>query len=189
MGLAAILLLASGVWLWRVIQQKNLFKRHAQTDGLTQISNRSHFMTVSTTTVAERTAPVSMILFDMDFFKRINDNFGHPTGDWVLRNVCLAVKEVLRAGDTFGRLGGEEFAICMPSADTQVAVQLAERCRLAIAAIDTEPSGFRFPLTASFGIATIDTNGIASFEALMECADKALYKSKSEGRNCVSVFE
>ena len=188
-GLAAILLLASGVWLWRVIQQKNLFKRHAQTDGLTQISNRSHFMTVSTTTVAERTAPVSMILFDMDFFKRINDNFGHPTGDWVLRNVCLAVKEVLRAGDTFGRLGGEEFAICMPSADTQVAVQLAERCRLAIAAIDTEPSGFRFPLTASFGIATIDTNGIASFEALMECADKALYKSKSEGRNCVSVFE
>ena len=188
-GLVLSLLLMSGVWLWKVIQQKNIFKRHAQTDGLTQISNRSHFMTVSAAAVAGRTDAISLILFDMDFFKRINDNFGHPTGDWVLRNVCLAVKEVLRKGDTFGRLGGEEFAICMPAADTHVAFQLAERCRLAIAAIDTESSGFRFPLTASFGIATIDTQSNSTFEVLMECADKALYKSKSEGRNCVSVFE
>ena len=188
-GLVVSLLLMSGVWLWKVIQQKNVFKRHAQIDGLTQISNRSHFVTASTSAVAERTAAISLILFDMDFFKRINDNFGHPTGDWVLRNVCLAVKDVLRKGDTFGRLGGEEFAICMPAADAHVARQLAERCRLAVAAIDTEESGYRFPLTASFGIATIDTQSSSTFEALMECADKALYKSKSEGRNCVSAFE
>jgi len=106
-----------------------------------------------------------------------------------LIHVCQAVSEVLRKGDLLGRLGGEEFAICMPAADIHVAKQLAERCRLAIAAIDTEASGFRFPLTASFGIATIDTHTVSTFEALMESADKALYKSKADGRNCVSVFE
>ncbi|MBC3861821.1 diguanylate cyclase [Undibacterium jejuense] len=188
-GLIVVALLLVGVWLWKVIQQKNIFKRHAQVDALTQISNRRHFIDITTAAVAERTAPISLILFDMDFFKKINDNFGHPTGDWVLIHVCQAVTEVLRKGDMFGRLGGEEFAICMPAADTHVAKQLAERCRLAIAAIDTEPSGFRFPLTASFGIATIDTYTVSTFEALMESADKALYKSKADGRNCVSVFE
>jgi len=68
-GLIVVVLLLVGVWLWKVIQQKNIFKRHAQIDALTQISNRRHFMATSTVAVAERTAPISMILFDMDFLK------------------------------------------------------------------------------------------------------------------------
>ncbi|MBI1772123.1 MAG: diguanylate cyclase, partial [Burkholderiales bacterium] len=78
--------------------------------------------------------------------------------------------------------------ICMPDSSQASALQLAERCRMAIAMIDPEPSGHVFSLSASFGVATVDSNGLSSFEATLEAADKALYSSKAEGRNCVNVF-
>ncbi len=179
-----------GVWLWKVIRQKNIFQRHAELDGLTQISNRSHFMSSAEAGVKHRTAAVSLILFDMDFFKNVNDSFGHPTGDWVLKNVSQAVAGVLRKGDVFGRIGGEEFAIFLPAAEQEIGLQLAERCRHAITMIDAESRGIRFPLSASFGLATMtmNTSGITNFQELMQAADKALYQSKADGRNRVSVF-
>ncbi|MBC3812019.1 tetratricopeptide repeat-containing diguanylate cyclase [Undibacterium aquatile] len=179
-----------GVWLWKVIRQKNIFQRHAELDGLTQISNRSHFMSSAEAGVKHRTAAVSLILFDMDFFKNVNDSFGHPTGDWVLKNVSQAVAGVLRKGDVFGRIGGEEFAIFLPAAEPEIGLQLAERCRHAITMIDTESRGIRFPLSASFGLATMtmNTSGITNFQELMQATDKALYQSKADGRNRVSVF-
>ncbi|MBC3876720.1 GGDEF domain-containing protein [Undibacterium sp. FT79W] len=179
-----------GVWLWKVIRQKNIFQRHAELDGLTQISNRSHFMSSAEVGVKHRTAAVSLILFDMDFFKNVNDSFGHPTGDWVLKNVSQAVAGVLRKGDVFGRIGGEEFAIFLPAAEQEIGLQLAERCRHAITMIDAESRGIRCPLSASFGLATMtmNTSGITNFQELMQAADKALYQSKADGRNRVSVF-
>ncbi|MDE2430953.1 MAG: GGDEF domain-containing protein [Burkholderiales bacterium] len=187
-ALVTLLLVVLTAWLMKALHQKNLFRLYSQIDGLTQICNRSHFMAVSTEAFKRRTGLISIVLFDMDLFKRINDTFGHATGDWVLKNVSETIKTHLRKDDLFGRLGGEEFAICLPESDADVALQLAERCRMAIAMIDTEPSGFRFPLSASFGVATIDTRGLATFEATLEAADKALYRAKSDGRNCVVVF-
>lgn len=180
-----------GVWLWKVIRQKNIFKRHAELDGLTQISNRSHFMSVAEAGVQHRTAAVTLILFDMDFFKNVNDTCGHAAGDWVLKSVSQAVASVLRKNDVFGRIGGEEFAIFLPATEQEAGVQLAERCRHVINMIDTESRGIHFPLSASFGVATMTVNaaaGIDGFLELMQAADKALYQSKADGRNRVSVF-
>ncbi|MFZ6657020.1 tetratricopeptide repeat-containing diguanylate cyclase [Undibacterium sp. TJN19] len=187
-ALVAIILVLLTLWLIKTLQQKNQFRQYSQTDGLTQAANRMHFMTCANEAFKMRTGSMSIILFDMDLFKNINDSFGHATGDWVLKNVCETVKTHLRKVDLFGRLGGEEFGICMPDSNQATALQLAERCRMAIAMIDTEPSGYRFPLSASFGVATVDSSGLTTFDATLEAADKALYSSKAEGRNCVNVF-
>ncbi len=174
-------------YLWKVIRQKNFLRHKTEIDGLTHISNRSHFVSSAEQAVNSRTGIVSLILFDMDFFKRINDSFGHPVGDWVLRKVCQTVSASLRAGDLFGRIGGEEFAICLPNTDPAMAWQLAQRCRVAISEIDTEPSGVQFSLSASFGVASIGQHDSGHYANLMEAADKALYQAKSDGRNCVSA--
>jgi diguanylate cyclase (GGDEF)-like protein len=129
------------------------------------------------------------VLLDMDHFKKINDSFGHATGDWVLKTVCDTVKAQLRKTDLLGRLGGEEFAICLPQFAEEEVGALAERCRVAIAAIDTTPSGFSFKITASLGIATRCGGGPLNFEETLAAADKALYFSKNEGRNRVTVYQ
>lgn len=187
--LVALLSLSLAFWLLKTLRQKNLFRLSAQIDGLTQISNRSHFMAGAGQEFRKYGKPMSVVLFDMDAFKQINDTFGHAVGDWVLKAVSETVKAHLRKADLFGRLGGEEFAICLPESGEQEALQLAERCRAAIAAIDTDPSGYRFPLSASFGVATKGSHGLAHLEETLAAADKALYFSKTEGRNRVSVYQ
>lgn len=185
--LAVIITAALGLYLWTVIRQKNLLRSKSQIDGLTRISNRSHFMQCAEQLVNLRSDAVSLILFDMDLFKRVNDSFGHPAGDWVLSTTCQVVGGVLRRGDVFGRLGGEEFAICLPNTDAATAFKLAQACRAVIAAINTEPCGFQFSLSASFGIASLPANHTGQFANLLVAADKALYQAKADGRNCVAV--
>ncbi|MDP1976701.1 GGDEF domain-containing protein [Undibacterium sp.] len=187
-ALVLVIVFVLGIWLMRALQQKNQFRQFSQTDGLTQAANRMHFISFANEAFKMRTGSVSVILFDMDLFKNINDTHGHGTGDWVLKAVSETVKTHLRKVDLFGRLGGEEFGICMPDSSQASALQLAERCRMAIAMIDTEPSGHIFSLSASFGVATVDGNGLSNFDETLEAADKALYRSKAEGRNCVNVF-
>lgn len=186
LGLVAFVIL--GAWLIKTLKQRSVFRLSAQIDGLTQISNRAHFTTCGQLEFSDAHSTVSLVLFDMDFFKRINDSYGHPAGDWVLKTVCETVKAQLRRADIFGRLGGEEFALCLPSTGKEEALALAERCRAAIVAIDTAPSGFSFTLSASFGIATRSVDAELTFEEALAAADKALYLSKTEGRNRVSVY-
>ncbi|MFZ6640584.1 tetratricopeptide repeat-containing diguanylate cyclase [Undibacterium sp. TC4M20W] len=187
-SLVGVILVVLSLWLIKTLQQKNQFRQFSQTDGLTQAANRMHFISFANEAFKLRTGSVSIILFDMDLFKNVNDTYGHATGDWVLKSVSETVKTHLRKVDLFGRLGGEEFGICMPDSSQASALQLAERCRMAITMIDTEPSGHKFSLSASFGVATVDGNGLKNFDETLEAADKALYISKAEGRNCVSVF-
>ena len=120
---------------------------------------------------------------------QVNDTYGHATGDWVLKTVCDTVKAQLRKTDILGRLGGEEFAICLPLSTEEDVRALAERCRVAIAAVDTASSGFSFQITASLGIATHCGGGPLNFEETLAAADKALYFSKNEGRNRVTVYQ
>jgi diguanylate cyclase (GGDEF)-like protein len=158
-------------------------------DGLTGVSSRSHFVECARIAFKDAKQRVSLVLLDMDFFKQINDSFGHATGDWVLKTVCDTVKAQLRKTDILGRLGGEEFAMCLPLFTEEEVSALAERCRAAIAAIDTAPSGCSFAITASLGIATRDSDGPLTFEETLAAADKALYLSKNEGRNRVTVYQ
>lgn len=187
--LAVILLTVLAAWLIRTLRQKNLFRTSSQIDGLTQVCNRAHFMAVSTQTFNSASDTVSVVLFDMDHFKTINDTFGHAVGDWVLRAVSDSVKLQLGKTAILGRLGGEEFGICIQSASAAEVQALTECCRAAIASIDTQPCGFRFPISASFGIATRGHQGLLSFEETLAAADKALYFSKNEGRNRVSLYQ
>ena len=188
-SLSLILVTILGAWLIRTLRQKNIFQVSSQIDGLTQISNRAYFIESAKQTLRNPANSVSLILFDMDHFKSINDTFGHSTGDWVLRTVCNTVKSQLRPTDLFGRLGGEEFAICLINLSESGVLALAERCRAGVAAIDTKSSGSQFLISASFGIATHGVRGNTSFEDILAAADKALYFSKNGGRNLVSVFQ
>ncbi len=193
--LGSVTLAMLGAWLFKTLRLKQHFRLSAQVDGLTQVSNRAHFMTCAGLVFMDITHTVSLVLFDMDSFKQINDTYGHAVGDWVLKHVCAVVKAELRSVekaanvDLFGRLGGEEFVVCLPGFAEVETRALAQRCCAAIATIDTHPSGFDFPITASFGVATRHVNEPASFEDTLVQADRALYVSKNEGRNRVSVFQ
>ena len=187
LGLVALTILGAG--LIRTLRQKNSFRKSAQIDGLTQVSNRAHFTECAQKAFNDRSSVVSLVLFDMDFFKKINDTYGHATGDWVLKAVCHTVKRRLPKEAILGRMGGEEFAVCLPTFSEQETRSVAERCRAAIATVDSRHSGFNFQMTASFGIATRFANGTLSFEEALAAADKALYFSKNEGRNRVTVYQ
>jgi|GEM_PF-800022 diguanylate cyclase (GGDEF)-like protein len=189
MTLGMILLTALGAWLVRTLGKMDAFRQSAQVDELTQASNRAHFTASAHQAFKNNRRTVSLVLFDMDLFKHINDSFGHATGDWVLRTVCETVKAQLRKTDLLGRLGGEEFALCLTEFTPEEVLILAERCRVAVLAIDTRPSGFEFAITASFGIATRTVGENTSYEDLLVAADKALYVSKNSGRNRVSVYQ
>jgi diguanylate cyclase (GGDEF)-like protein len=128
--------------------------------------------------------PYSLVILDIDHFKRVNDEFGHPAGDRVLRGIAGVLASVLRPHDSLARWGGEEFAVLLPDADAVGAVQVAERMRAAVddAAFDTGRGSIR--MTVSAGTATAP-DGTGGMEALLAAADEALYRAKSAGRNRV----
>jgi diguanylate cyclase (GGDEF)-like protein len=126
-------------------------------------------------------APVSVVLGDLDHFKRVNDAHGHAHGDLVLREVAERLEDNLRATETVFRLGGEEFVVLLPGCPAADAEAVAERLRAAVAA---EPVA-ALPLTMSFGVATMDPDEEDGLEALLARADAALYAAKRDGRDRV----
>lgn len=191
LALALILLASLATWAWRARRTHRQMKRLAEIDGLTGISNRRHFTQraeAALAAAARTRSSVSLILFDLDLFKAINDHYGHATGDWVLRQVVAVCAPLLRAQDCFGRIGGEEFAVLVADASEDAGRALAERLREAIARIDARHGGARFNVSASFGIAVADAGGGPEFDRLMARADEAAYVSKLAGRNRVSVW-
>ncbi len=159
-------------------------QRLSQTDKLTQIYNRTYldtFLATQETRFKRYKETCSVILIDIDYFKDVNDEYGHVTGDSVLIEFAQLLKQSLRLGDIVGRWGGEEFLIILPHANSIEAAIVAEKLRLKI-------QNHHFLIirhkTASFGVATIKEN--MEFEEFVEVADKALYASKESGRNCVS---
>ncbi|MEW6445432.1 MAG: diguanylate cyclase [Pseudomonadota bacterium] len=158
--------------------------RVSETDALTMIANRAKFNSVlqhEYSRAQRYGTPLSLILFDIDHFKRINDTHGHLCGDKVLREVARLVGENLRSSDHFARWGGEEFVILTPENQTN-AKALAEKIRALIAHHPFEPVG---ALTCSFGVTRCD--GDATLDDYLMQADKALYRAKESGRNRVET--
>lgn len=187
--LAAVLLLAS-VLAYRGMTGRQRFKKIAEYDQLTGVSNRYHFNNqarIALDYCDKNAKPVALILFDLDHFKQINDAHGHAAGDWALQAVVKTCRNFMRNNDVFGRIGGEEFAVLLPGCQTDKAALLAEICRDAIASIDCSDSGFDFPLTASFGVSGSDTSGYV-LKQLLADADNAMYQAKAAGRNRVMAF-
>ena len=172
--------------------------RHmAMVDPLTRLWNRAGIEVLlqsETEDAARRNKPVTIVMSDIDHFKRINDNFGHPVGDIVLQDVSKRILESLRSGDDAGRVGGEEFLMVLPGCPQQKARETVERIRRTIEArpVDIGETRHgtaiikqRYPVTMSFGAVTIFPGEKADLEAAIKKADDALYKAKREGRNRV----
>ena len=150
-------------------------------DQLTGIANRRKLMEVLNKEIAyakRYTTPLSIIIFDIDHFKKVNDKYGHNVGDLVLKEVANSVANTVRSSDSFGRWGGEEFLCILPNTKADFSFELAERLRIGIAdsLIDDGPD-----ITASFGIAQL--NHLDTIDNFIARADQALYSAKEQGRN------
>ena len=157
----------------------------AREDALTGIMNRRRLLelgTMSSRRAQRYREPLSLIMTDLDFFKRINDQHGHPAGDAVLQAFTKLVQRCLRETDHFGRIGGEEFAIILPMTDLKGALQLAERIRHTVATTPLLWQNTYIETTASFGVTVLQENE-TEFDPLYSRADRALYRAKQAGRN------
>ena len=137
-------------------------------------------------------SPMSLLMIDIDHFKQINDAFGHLVGDDVLRSIGQVLKESCRVYDVPGRYGGEEFCVLLPETRTGNTTSVAERIRQRIAGSEMHCGDHSFIVTASFGISGLDdANGPVSLSptTLIERADRALYRAKSHGRNCIEMWD
>jgi diguanylate cyclase (GGDEF)-like protein len=189
--LLVVLVGSVGYWALKTKRVQVSLRRMAETDALTGLCNRHHFTQQSLQTLGQAARAgedVALVMFDLDHFKSINDRFGHDTGDWALKKVAEHCRTFCRRVDHLGRLGGEEFAILLSGCDLRGAKRVAEDCRVRIASIDAQPSGHRFLITASFGVTASSLSGY-DLAKLLSHADKALYRSKREGRNRVTVFD
>ncbi len=156
-------------------------------DGLTGLCNRAHLdqrLAADLAFAARHELPLSVVAIDLDYFKRVNDTFGHAAGDAVLRGTAATISSHIRIEDLAARVGGEELLVVLPATPLPGAVSAAERLRIAIEAMVVETGGIVVRVTASFGVASIACAG-PDRAALLKIADRRLYEAKRQGRNRV----
>jgi diguanylate cyclase (GGDEF)-like protein len=171
------------------VERLESLTKKATTDGLTGLSNRRAFLERLAADLARLDGrhPCGVVMLDIDHFKGVNDTYGHPFGDEVLRSVASVLRKGVRRGDTAGRYGGEEFVLYLHMADINRAREGAERFRRMIRQIRFAHAGREISVTASFGVACAPHHG-QGIEELLKHADEALYLSKQRGRDRVTVY-
>lgn len=168
-----------------LLNKSKKYEAMASTDHLTGLYNRNKFLELyisSYKTMVERDNSMSLVIIDIDHFKKINDAYGHNVGDDVLIKISQELQKTLRNIDIVCRWGGEEFVILLPATDIDNALFLAEKLRVHIEELDIDKIG---RVTASFGITKINKDD--DIKSVVERADRALYEAKASGRNCVKV--
>jgi diguanylate cyclase (GGDEF)-like protein len=169
---------------------QDLLIKHAAIDPLTGLPNRRALderLAQEWARLLRHGGRLSVIMADIDHFKSVNDRFGHPAGDEVLRQVARLLTDGCRGADMPSRYGGEEFVVVAPETSVHAAADFAERLRASICARPLEVHGKTVTVTASFGVA--GHHGLTSPEELVKAADEALYLAKAAGRNCVRGLE
>lgn len=164
----------------------------AVSDPLTDCFNRRHFFTLAEKEFSRSVRydhPISVIMLDLDHFKRINDLFGHAIGDQVLQSIVKTCQENIRDFDILGRYGGEEFVILLPETNIENARQAADRIRKEIEKSSIETDAGMISITASLGITSLTDEDDLTLDKLLDRADQALYKSKEGGRNKVTIWQ
>ena len=164
----------------------------ATTDSLTKLKNRRLFYTqAQENLIACRRygKDMSLLLLDIDHFKKVNDNFGHHAGDEVLVKVAQLLAHMVRGVDTVARFGGEEFAVLMPETNRLGAAVLGERIRAAIEREHIKVDGRHIPVTVSIGVTTLAAEDIESIDQMLNIADQRLYLAKNSGRNRICVSD
>ncbi|HOX52808.1 MAG TPA: GGDEF domain-containing protein, partial [Fibrobacteria bacterium] len=186
--LAAIASIAAGALTRARMYQE--MERLATIDGLTQVPNHRHFQTLlnQQLEVATRYGQrIGLMLFDIDHFKRFNDTYGHAIGDLVLKEVARCVGMAIRSSDMIARYGGEEFVVLMPQADEVGAMQSAERVRAAVEGMAIPHEGRMLKVTISIGVCLFPDMASVK-QDFIDGADKAMYFSKKNGRNRVTLY-
>ena len=157
-------------------------------DALTGIYNRKHFeerLQAEMAYAQRHETLVGLVLFDLDHFKNVNDAYGHPGGDAVLRHVTAIVSRKLRTEDIFSRVGGEEFAVIVRGSSLRQVARVGERLRVAVSTGPAHFEGKQIPVSISVGCATTECTGSHSGQRLVEIADRRLYRAKQAGRDRV----
>ncbi len=157
-------------------------------DGLTRLFNRKYAderLVAEVAHARRHKTPFSLVLFDLDHFKAVNDTFGHPAGDGVLRVVAAQVQKAMRAEDVLARYGGEEFVVLVRGLDPSDVVKLANRLRAGIERLSIPCEGLTIKPTVSVGVASLSDCAEPTVQALVALADERLYQAKSTGRNRV----
>ncbi|WP_312920499.1 sensor domain-containing diguanylate cyclase [Stutzerimonas nitrititolerans] len=174
----------------RQLQAANAeLQRLSSTDRLTGLYNRGHWEEMLRLDYARHRrydSQAALVMFDIDHFKAINDNYGHQAGDAVIQQVAGLIRENLRDSDVAGRYGGEEFVVLLPDTDKEGALMFAERLRYVVEACEVRHEQHRIRFTISLGVADLSVPGNGHAQ-LIEWADSALYASKSAGRNRVTL--
>ena len=173
----------------QINRQNRTLALAASTDMLTGVMNRRSFMDAARrefSRVSRYGGGLACIMIDLDHFKRINDMYGHAAGDLALSSIARFISARTREVDLFCRYGGEEFVLLLPGTSLSGARSVAESLRKGLAAMTLEIGNRNFSITASFGVAEVDSD-IKSMEDLLVCADQGLYLAKSDGRNQVRV--
>jgi diguanylate cyclase len=165
------------------------FRRASLTDPLTGVTNRRGFFEIGERLLARASfsnKPIALVMFDLDLFKNVNEEFGHATGDEVLVAFSRLAPAQLRPNDVFARIGGEEFVTLLPNTAAQDAFWLAERVRLTIEAASHTVATHTVRLTVSAGVASL-SEGTTTLEVFLRAADDALFRAKEAGRNRVEL--
>ncbi len=175
-----------------LIAELDAAKRLAMIDPLTRLWNRAGIEALLEKEASEairNNLPLTIAMADIDHFKKINDTYGHPAGDAVLRAVAKRLVDGLRGEDIIGRYGGEEFIIVLNEKNHDSKYNALERLRQSIESKPIEHEGKEYFITMSFGAATDILDGQKSTSKLINLADEALYRAKNSGRNCVKIAE
>ena len=178
--------------LYEALQEKNRQLRElANRDGLTGLYNHRYFheqLSKDFLRAKRYHESLSCILLDIDYFKKFNDTYGHQTGDIVLSTLGQVIRDSIRDSDFAARYGGEEFALVLYHADRPTAINVAERLRQMVEHCEVRDKDHVLHVTISLGVATFPHEQISNPKQIVECADKALYKAKENGRNRVEYF-
>jgi two-component system cell cycle response regulator len=170
----------------------SLLESLSTTDALTGISNRRNFdekLNYEIQRAARYSTPLNCIMFDIDYFKKVNDTYGHLFGDEVLRMIGRTLKSELRSHDIFARYGGEEFVILLPEIQIQAAKNVAEKIRKIIAQTEVTKDSKKVLVTVSLGVAAFQKENMNNGRDLIDAADKALYQAKNAGRNRTVLYD
>ena len=191
------LIVAPGV-LWPLVsllikidRLESEMRRLATYDSLTGLLTRRAFFHDANAFIsfAEREQiPFSVITLDLDKFKNINDSYGHPGGDEVLKHFAMTAKSILRKGDLIGRIGGEEFALLLPNTSEEAANTFSERLHNLIRELTVIHDELSIKFTISMGLVSLLPNVSYNIENILKDADKSLYLAKEKGRNCTMIF-
>lgn len=189
-GLTALNLLGAMGFILMIKERGDReIRKLAMTDSLTHVLNRRAFLEQAEKQIAAALRyrlPLSLLMIDIDHFKHINDNYGHPAGDQVLIRITEQLSAILRTEDMLARYGGEEFCVLLPGTHQAGALALAEKLRLAVESLDIPLGTGHLSVTISIGLTVCDANcrGCpSSFDAMLQDADRALYLAKQKGRN------